>query len=379
MVYPARTIDYLWELEIVLWVIVVIVIYQLGYYFLKRYREGPVESKPFNFGMCLFMFAFATARLIENMRGYYIAFEYSLGYYDVVLTNFQITGINLVMRLSYYIIAWFGLAVISYIIEKNILSELGYNVRHYFTILAIIAGTLSILLYFNMVWIFPAMIIAVFMYFGSTIGFFFFFGLRSEAKLRNSFLCVAIGFLFCVIGIFASLPESYYVIGDFIMSIEVFAHLGAPFVLISGLIIVSKGFQLELFKWYQKIQHLYVIMPSGICIYNYNFKSIEQDQDLAASALTGISAIIQEITKSETRLKTIQQEQAILLLEYGENVTVALQTEENLSVLRNKLKIFTAEFETFFEDVFPIWIGDTNAFLPGKVLVDRIFSLSRSD
>ncbi len=375
MAYPERLIDIFWEFEIILWIIVTIVLYQVGFSLLKRYFHGPIESKPFNFGGCQFFFVFGTARLIETLRIYYIAFEHSIGYYDIALLNFQITGINFAMRITYFILSWSSIAIFFNIIEKHILKEMGFNTRYFFTICAIISGVTSILLYLNLLWVFPIMSVVVFTAMFFLICTFLIFGIRSEAKLRLSFIYCGIGLLIFVIGVLSSLPEVYYVISELIMSNEIFWHLLAPISIIFGSILLGKGFQLELFKWFKKIQHIYVMMPSGICIFDHNFKPIDRDKDLVTSALTGISGVIQEVTKSETKLKTIQQEKAMVLLEYGEYITVAMQTEEELSVLRNKLANFTAEFELFFQDVFSIWEGDTNTFLPAKILIDRIFKI----
>ncbi len=372
--YPIRLIDYLWELEIILWVITLMILYLLGAYFVKKYFKEPIESKPFNFGISLFLFGYGTARLIEFIRSYYIAYEYSLfGYYDIVITNFQITGIDLLMRLSYIIISYFVITVVCFSIEKYILRELGYNTRYFITITSIITGIISVLLYFNMLWLLPVLTVTFFIIVGSIVSFFLFFGFRSEGRLKRSFILCAIGFSLFVFGLIMTLPDTHIMMTEFITSIETFVHLGSPLFHIAGGIIVTFGFQLELFNWSQKIQYLYVLMPNGVCVFDYNFRHKIMDENLISGTLVAITEIIQEVTKSKTKLKTIQQEEAIFLLEYGKNVMVALLTTENLSVLRNKLEIFLEEFETFFIDIFPVWKGDTTVFLPANVLVERIF------
>ncbi|MFX1452856.1 MAG: hypothetical protein ACFFCM_18610, partial [Promethearchaeota archaeon] len=236
-------------------------------------------------------------------------------------------------------------------------------------------GVISVLLYFDMLWLLPVLIVTFFIIVGSIVFFFLFFGFRSEGTLKRSFFLCAIGFSVFVFGLIMTLPDTHIMMMDLISSIEVFVHLGSPIFHIIGGIIVSFGFQLELFNWSQKIQYLYVLMPNGVCIYDYNFRPKVLDENLISGTLVAITEIIQEVTKSKTKLKVIQQEEAIFLLEYGKNVMVALLTEENLSVLRNKLKIFLKEFEIFFVDIFPVWKGDTTVFLPAKVLVDRIFKI----
>jgi signal transduction histidine kinase len=172
-----------------------------------------------------------------------------------------------------------------------------------------------------------------------------------------------------------NLPETYYIAHAVIEPIEPIAHLITPFLLISGAIFLFLGYQLELFKWQQKLRHLYVIMSGGTCIYDHDFTFHEIDQDLVTGALTGIIGIIQEVTKKDSNLKVIKQENAIILLEYGKKFTFALLADEELLVLRNKLEIFAKDFETFFEVLFPNFKGGEYKEIAalGNVLIKKSF------
>ncbi|HUY01586.1 MAG TPA: MFS transporter [Candidatus Deferrimicrobium sp.] len=130
-------------------------------------------------------------------------------------------------------------------------------------------------------------------------------------------------------------------------------------------------------EWYRTIKHLYVIHENGVCMHDYAFRKSETDSQLVSGGISGIMAIIQELTESKTRLKIIKQEDMNILLQYGTNITVCLLATEDLSILRKKMKIFTQEFEEFFRTVIPNWNGNIDYFSPADILIERIFELEK--
>ncbi|MFX0100863.1 MAG: MFS transporter [Candidatus Hodarchaeota archaeon] len=130
-------------------------------------------------------------------------------------------------------------------------------------------------------------------------------------------------------------------------------------------------------RWFDKLDHIYVISQGGIPLYNFSFKPHVQDPSLIAGGITGFCEFIKELTMSESRLKVVKQERAIVLIDYGEHVTTALIASEELKILRNKLEFFTQEFEEFFQDVLKEWVGEVTVFLPTKTLVERIFEVKK--
>ena len=69
-------------------------------------------------------------------------------------------------------------------------------------------------------------------------------------------------------------------------------------------------------EWYRTLKHLYIIHENGICMYDCPFQASETDSQLVSGGISGIMAIIQELTESKTRLKIIRQEDMNILLEY---------------------------------------------------------------
>ncbi|MFX0138502.1 MAG: tetratricopeptide repeat protein, partial [Candidatus Hodarchaeota archaeon] len=128
-------------------------------------------------------------------------------------------------------------------------------------------------------------------------------------------------------------------------------------------------------NWYKRIHHLYLFMPSGICLYQYSFKSKEEEVEahLVAGGLTGISALIQEVTKSETKIKKVEQEEMTILLEHGKFLTAALITEENLVTLQNKLVKLIQDVEDFFQEELESFSGNLSLFSKIEKFIIKTF------
>ncbi|MFX1450973.1 MAG: hypothetical protein ACFFCM_09025 [Promethearchaeota archaeon] len=128
-------------------------------------------------------------------------------------------------------------------------------------------------------------------------------------------------------------------------------------------------------NWYKRIQDIYIFMPkSGTCVYDHSFKSKEDiEPQLVSGGLAGISMLIQELTKSKTRVKIVEQEEMTILLEHGKYLSAALITEENLITLRNKLSELIQEIEDFYEEELETYAGDISIFPKIDKFVQKIF------
>ncbi len=130
-------------------------------------------------------------------------------------------------------------------------------------------------------------------------------------------------------------------------------------------------------NWPKRIHQIYFIMPNGTCIYSKSFREVEEvdelESQLVAGGLTGISALLQELTLDKTKIKIVEQEEATILLEHGRYVSAALITDENLITLQNKLKELIQIVEEFFEEEFKNYMGDIEVFSKIDKFVQKIF------
>ncbi|MFX0133201.1 MAG: hypothetical protein ACFFDN_06110 [Candidatus Hodarchaeota archaeon] len=127
-------------------------------------------------------------------------------------------------------------------------------------------------------------------------------------------------------------------------------------------------------NWYKRIHYIYLFMPNGACIYDQPFKTEEEiEPHLVAGGLTGISALIQELTKDKTKVKIVEQEEMTILLEHGKYLSAALITEENLITLRNKLVKLIEEVEEFYQEELESYSGNIGIFSKVGKFIQKIF------
>lgn len=134
----------LMSIEIILWFIVVAIGYILAIAFLKQYIQRESLQRPFFLGLAVFSLTYSTARLIENFRRYFLGSYNDI--FDAWVNNTQISGLNFSLRVwGYYLIAWIGIAIMYYNIERYIFK----NNKYILTIGSMIEGAVSIYNYFN--------------------------------------------------------------------------------------------------------------------------------------------------------------------------------------------------------------------------------------
>jgi hypothetical protein len=155
--------------------------------------------------------------------------------------------------------------------------------------------------------------------------------------------------------------------------------IGSHSIFLVGLILLALSLwslpSLNEFDWEQSLSHLYVLKPGGICLYSFNFKvSKPMDPQLLGSGLTGVCAMVQEMTKSKKQLEFIKQESKNLYLQQGKQVNAVIIGEEELRIIFDKLKMFVHEFERLFPDI-STWTFCIEESKIAGMLVRSIFSI----
>ncbi|MHA1148884.1 MAG: hypothetical protein ACTSR8_11660 [Promethearchaeota archaeon] len=231
--------DSLTIFEVNLWYFVVIFAYCMMVVFYMKNKKNSDNSSPFLLGIALFSMVYATARFIENIRRYFI------GTYNDVFEYWksgrQITGLNFYLRLSYYVIAWIGIALFYLKVEKNIIG----TKRHFLTYFAILEGFLSILNYFilNL----TLFILTVFFYyvaatFPSVI--LLYLGLKApKGIIKKGLMLASFGLILFVTGVALDLPETSYFSYVFALAqSEIFMRLLSPLLVLVGIALFLLGF-----------------------------------------------------------------------------------------------------------------------------------------
>ncbi|MHA1732228.1 MAG: hypothetical protein ACTSU5_09795 [Promethearchaeota archaeon] len=134
-------------------------------------------------------------------------------------------------------------------------------------------------------------------------------------------------------------------------------------------------------EWYKHLRQMYVFhTSSGICLFDYDFTKDHPQRfgagpskDLISGGLTGIVALISEITQSKTQLQVVDHGDSKIIFNYGKFTTIALITSRFLRTFVQKLKSFGKEFEDIFDELLVDFRGDVTIFDSAEYLVDRFF------
>jgi hypothetical protein len=206
---PSWVVEYL---EPTLWWVAVVIIFSLDFFFYTHFKKTQLAKK-FLFGLVIFATFFGAARAIENVRKFYFADNrINIGLWWIGQGP-ALTGLELWLRVSYYVLSWIAIAIFYYVTETQVFQR---KTKYIFTFSAIWEGVVSIAMYFS-----QGSLRVVFLIF-SVIGFFIagigFIGLylivaiRSSGDIQKSAYLTSIGMTFFVIGVMAELPQSFLVV-----------------------------------------------------------------------------------------------------------------------------------------------------------------------
>ncbi|MHA1264970.1 MAG: hypothetical protein ACTSRS_07000 [Candidatus Helarchaeota archaeon] len=201
---------------------------------------------------------------------------------------------------------------------------------------------------------------------------------KTYGKVRRNFVFIFIGQL--IFGVGQGMNTDW--IREWFINEQSFNILPiGQLLIISGLGLIALAFwglpSLSEIEWHSKIFNLYIITREhGICCLYYPFQEEKAGQmapQLVSGGVTGILSLVKEMTSSKQNLKEIDHEDIKILFEYGQYITAALLAEEDLNIVRFKLRQFVDEFEKRFQQKFIEWTGSIDEFEPAVELVVQIF------
>lgn len=124
------------------------------------------------------------------------------------------------------------------------------------------------------------------------------------------------------------------------------------------------------FSWKGKTQAIYLFyINNGLAIFEYHFnlptaatpdggKGSVLDQDLLVPGLTSLRELLEKISSVAEPPKTYKQEDATIVLEYGQWVGGAAICTEDLRAVRRLLRRFIQRVESLYGQVLPDWDGN---------------------
>ncbi len=128
-------------------------------------------------------------------------------------------------------------------------------------------------------------------------------------------------------------------------------------------------------EWRSCINHLFLIAHTGVCLVHQAFRKEKLvDKELFAGGISGMIALIQELTKSDERIEVFSQKNKKIIIHYGKYLTGALISSKDLKILHQKLEELLYNYEDIFQDYFETWTGEISQFDPGIHLIKRFFT-----
>lgn len=357
---------FLADLEIIILFIEIVIVWELCAYFIVNSLVKRKE-KEIHGNLCLslssFFLCYSIYKLFYVFRTHYFEFIYVFG-------PFNVGVFEVVSRTALALGALIFILIMNQVFFKKIFKQ--DLIRRIYVGVLIGSALIFVFLYYS--WsnlLFLIILVAVIFVLLSII---LYFAVKWIGTVSGT-IRVSLGIIVCGGIVFvggASLSRIVGYIG--LGSIRWVAYL----IEIGGMAFLGFGLwslpSLSELDWKEKILHLYIIKSGGLCVYDQIFKgSSTKDSHLVSSGITGVVNIVKDMTESDKKLSIIKQGERNIMLEYGQKVTAALLVEEDLEILRLKLRNLLIKFEEFFKDVISLRVQNLEVFRPAKVLIKNVF------
>ena len=148
---------------------------------------------------------------------------------------------------------------------------------------------------------------------------------------------------------------------------------------IVGIIVVAIFFinlpSLSEQNWKEKIDKLFLMRDSGICIYYKFFKeqTNKREEQNISGAINTIKMILKEISHDEGEM-VIEKEGKVLITSQGKYITGVIIADQNLKSLNFLLKRLIEKVEFLYSNLIRDWDGAMEIFLPIENITQEIFS-----
>ncbi|MCK4286839.1 MAG: hypothetical protein KAX18_11580 [Candidatus Lokiarchaeota archaeon] len=128
-------------------------------------------------------------------------------------------------------------------------------------------------------------------------------------------------------------------------------------------------------NWKDKIDKLFLMRDSGICVYYKFFKdptNTRQEQNISG-AINTIKMILKEISNEDGEM-VIEKEGKVLITYQGKYITGVIIADQNLNSLNFLLKRLIEKAEFLYSNIIRDWDGAMEIFLPIENIFQEIFS-----
>ena len=182
--------------------------------------------------------------------------------------------------------------------------------------------------------------------------------------LSVGFTSLGIGFFFTTEYILVYFGLIYRVIGDIVQLIG--------FVLICFFFLTVPS--LEEHEWRKKIDKLFLMLKSGICIYYKVFREelTQLDEQSTSGVIKSINDLLKKLTDKKG-ISIIERTHKILIIQPGKFITGVLICDEELNALKVLLNRFIENIEEIYSKIIEDWNFEVKIFEPLEDMAKEIF------
>ncbi len=341
--------------------------FEIGFIFLLRYFKQDKELRNRQeFGYFSLFIGFGTTWFFFILGDYYSSAE--------IMSPFMIWKIGS-QRMVYLNIGYYTLMIFALIYIYNMERYKVYLIKKYFftiifTVLIIgfttvffvdmiLTQTLSMLF-----WPFFILFFLIFM-------IDFIRKVQNNRKLAIGLLKFLTGFVFLMVGFLFTTDRAIAIFGfegRLLGDVLQLAAMG----LIAFFFITLPPF--AEFDWNEKIEDIFILDKSGICLYHKIFadKSELIDENLIAGAISSINIMLKELTE-DSGISVIKKKGKTVTISPSKYVYGVAFCKEDLNYIKVVLKNFVQKFEMVYGSVLKNWDGDVEIFKPAENIAKEIF------
>jgi len=127
-------------------------------------------------------------------------------------------------------------------------------------------------------------------------------------------------------------------------------------------------------NWKDKIDKLFLMRASGICVYYKFFKDStnKRGDQIMSGAINTIKMMLKEISQEDGEM-VIEKEGKVLITYQGKYITGVIVADQNLSSLNFLLKRFIEKVEFLYSNIIRDWDGAMEIFQPIENITKEIF------
>jgi len=124
-----------------------------------------------------------------------------------------------------------------------------------------------------------------------------------------------------------------------------------------------------------KIYELFVMYKNGACLFSYNLEPLDiGDSNLITSALNAINSLLQEITKTNSSLDSIDIKEKELIFDYIGDIIGVLLINKETELAKRLLRTFLKQFHDRYKKKLYPFKGVISDFDDADDLVQQNFS-----